>query len=71
MVTYAELVEVVLVFAVVKVPEVVLVDALLEVEVVEVLIVDVDSVVPVELAVVDVAPLAVAVAGGRDPDGAP
>jgi hypothetical protein len=71
--TYAELVEVVLVFAVVDddltlVEEV---EALLEVEVVEDLIVDVAR--GVELALVDVeeVPLAVAVAGGKVPDGAP
>lgn len=71
--TYAELVEVVLVFAVVDddltlVKEV---EALLEVEVVEDLIVDVARVVELALVDVEEVPLAVAVAGGKVPDGAP
>jgi hypothetical protein len=71
--TYAELVEVVLVFAVVDddltlVEEV---EALLEVEVVEDLIVDVARVVELALVDVEEVPLAVAVAGGKVPDGAP
>ena len=71
--TYAELVEVVLVFAVVDddltlVEEV---EALLEVEVVEDLIVDVVRVVELALVDVEEVPLAVAVAGGKVPDGAP
>lgn len=76
--TYAELVEVVLVFEVVDdeftlVDDVEVVEALLEVVLVDDLTVDVDSVVELEVAFVevDVAPLAVAVAEGNDPEGAP
>lgn len=48
------------------------VEALLEVVLVDDLIVEVDSVVELEVAVVeDVLPLAVAVAAGNDPEGAP
>jgi hypothetical protein len=79
--TYAELVEVELIFEVVDddftlvedevfTPvDVELVVALLELILVDVLIVDVDRVV--DLVDVDVAPLAVAVADGSDPEGAP
>lgn len=47
------------------------VEALLEVEVVEDLIVDVARVVELALVDVEEVPLAVAVAGGKVPDGAP
>lgn len=74
----AELVEVALVFEVVDddltlVDKVDVLEALLEVVLVDDLIVEVDSVVELEVALVevDVAPLAVAVAEGRDPEGAP
>ena len=77
-VTYAELVEVVLGIDVVKddlTLEVVLVVPLLELLVVEDLTVDVVRVVELALVDVDVEvtelPLAVAVAEGKDPEGAP
>ena len=71
--TYAELVEVVLVFVVVD-DDLTLVEEvedLLEVEVVDDLIVDVVRVVELALVDVEEVPLAVAVAGGKVPDGAP
>ena len=74
-VTYAELVEVVLVVEDDLTLEVVLVVALLELLVVEDLTVDVVRVVELALVDVDVEvaelPLAVAVAEGKDPEGAP
>lgn len=53
------------------VDEVDVVVALLELLLVEVLTVDVERVVEVALVDVEVAPLAVAVAEGKDPEGAP